>query len=143
MQQGIKEQPMQTMLQLAEVHLDGRKEPAAALDTLCQAMALDCDDASLVSMVEQVASQLQEWERLADVLSQRAGVTPDPDLARNLFLRVAEVSRDQLKDLPRAVGAFSKALEHSADDIEILEQLDSLHERQESWRELASVTRAR
>ena len=124
---------------LARVHEQGRAKPQLAFDALSRALAEDPSDVDTVDELERLAEVTKSFERFADALAARASSALDPTVARNLWVRLARVAEERLNEPSRAIEAYSRALEQSGDDEELLEALDRLYITGEAWSELADV----
>lgn len=133
----------QLLVRLATVHEEGRGQPSAAFDVLCEALVQDADDEALAPQVERLAEQLDQWERAADALEQRARSTSDAFAARDLYARLARISEQHLNNADRAVESYAAAAQQGGDDDELLGNLDRLHVQLEAWEPLADVLERR
>jgi tetratricopeptide (TPR) repeat protein len=76
-------------------------------------------------------------------LSDRAGSTFDPDVARELYVRLGRIAELELKDDPRAVQAYRRAVEQAGDQPDLLDALDRLHSRLGDHEAVADVLERR
>ena len=129
----------QHLRRLAQVHEGGRNDKAAAFEATKRALAEDASDTSLVDQLERLGGELGEWERLADVLSARAGSAMDAEVSNDLLGRLARIAEGQLKDDARAIDAHRRRLSNAPDDETSLAALDRLYAKSESWNDLAEV----
>ena len=128
---------------LAAVHETGRRDLPAAFEALRRALSEDASDPSLVDELERVGAASGAWERIADVLTQRAAMAHDPDAARLLYARAASIAESRLGDDARAIDAHRRTLEHVPDDESALEALDRLYGKRSDWRELGDIIERR
>ncbi|MCC7539593.1 MAG: tetratricopeptide repeat protein, partial [Deltaproteobacteria bacterium] len=128
---------------LALVHEDGRKDLDAAFGALLRALADRPSDEALVAELERLAARLRTWDRLADALGAAGASAMDPRSARSLYLRLARISENELKDDARAIEALKRAADATGDDDEILAMLDRLFTKTSSWVDLADVLERR
>jgi tetratricopeptide (TPR) repeat protein len=127
---------------LAELHEHGRGKADAAFDTLCRALAEDPGDETVLAELERLARQLGAFEKLAEVLGQRATATVDGTQAASLYRRLARICEDELRDDARAIDAYVKASEQD-ETRETLLALDRLYARCERWDGLLDVLERR
>ncbi|RLB47206.1 MAG: hypothetical protein DRH23_11130, partial [Deltaproteobacteria bacterium] len=127
------------LVALAEVHEQGRKDPNAALDALLQSIGERPDDDEILDRAETLATSLQRWPERVGVVFAEAGASLDTARGATLYLRVARICEDDLKDLSRAVDAHERALSLMGDDESILEALDRLLQETEQWDRLHEV----
>lgn len=128
---------------LAAVHETGRRDLPAAFEALRRALAEDPSDASLIDELERVGAADNAWERIADVLTQRAGSAHEPEAARVLYARAAQIAESRLGDDARAIDAHRRTLDHVPDDEAALEALDRLYAKRQEFRELGDILERR
>jgi golgin subfamily B member 1 len=133
----------QRLLRLAEIHERGRNDLAAAFDAVCEALVQDADEPRLPDELERLASALSTWDRAVEVLALRAAKVADPELARDLYRRMAVISERELKDLPRAIEYYEQALARGGDEPAILAELDRLYAGSGRHEALADVLERR
>ncbi|HLL84408.1 MAG TPA: tetratricopeptide repeat protein, partial [Longimicrobium sp.] len=95
-----------------------------------------------VEALDAVARQLQEEGRapeLLEILRRKLTLEEDPDARIALFLRVANLQEEGLRDPIGAMVTLRRLLEIKPDDEGALEQLERLCQKQERWPELADV----
>ncbi|MCA9575340.1 MAG: hypothetical protein H6726_15810 [Sandaracinaceae bacterium] len=129
--------------QLAETHEYGRSDAPAAFESLRQALAEDSSDEAIQNDIERLAAALGQWAAAADTFMGRAASSLDPQVARGLFVRTANIAETHLGDDNRAVSAIQRALEQVGDEPELLATLDRLHEKTENWSALSEVIERR
>jgi golgin subfamily B member 1 len=128
---------------LAQIHEQHRNDAAAAFAAYCDAHLQDAEDASIAPEIERLASQLSAWERAAQVIDRRAASTSDPQVARDLYRRVARIAEHELKDISQTIEATEQALERSGDDEELLSELTRLYADTRRFDDLADVLERR
>ncbi|MGC4094944.1 MAG: tetratricopeptide repeat protein [Polyangiaceae bacterium] len=120
---------MQTLMATAELLEAKLSRLPDALTALLRALAERPENPQLHRELERLAELSRGFERYAEALSERAGATFDPDIARDLFVRLGKVCEDHLRDDRRAVSAYARALEQAGDQPELLDALDRLYGR--------------
>ena len=100
-----------------------------ALTALLRALAERPENPQLHRELERLAEAANGFERYADALSERASATFDPDIAKDLYVRLGRICEERLRDDRRAVSAYARALEQAGDLPELLEPLDRLYGR--------------
>jgi tetratricopeptide (TPR) repeat protein len=128
---------------LAAVHETGRRDLPAAFEALRRALAEDPSDSSIIDELERVGAADNAWERIADVLTQRAGSAHEPEAARVLYARAAQIAESRLGDDARAIDAHRRTLDHVPDDEAALEALDRLYAKRQDFRELGDILERR
>lgn len=119
------------------------QDTAGALSSLLSAAAEMPDDARLHQEIERLCELTQNWTDYATMVEERAGATFDSDLGRELWLRLGRIAEEKLKDAPRAIMAFGKAIEQVGDQPALLEALDRLYTAIDDHQALADVLERR
>ncbi|MFW5921400.1 MAG: tetratricopeptide repeat protein, partial [Polyangiales bacterium] len=128
---------------LAEIHENGRQDRKAAFEAVKQAFAEDPGDVQTADEVERLGGILEAWGEVADAFASRASAALDPQAARALYVRLANIAEERLQEPSRAIEAYARAAEQVGDDEELLEALDRLYAATEGWTELADVIERR
>ncbi len=132
--------------------LDGElSQPQKAQEALLRALAETPEDDALHTEIERLAgpaagspeAEKAGFASYADALERKAQSLLDVVVAKGLFVRLGRIAEDKLDDAPRAVGAYTKAVEQAGDESELLGALDRLHEKLGSHKELADVIERR
>jgi tetratricopeptide (TPR) repeat protein len=132
-----------TLVAMAEV-LETRLGRGGDAETaLLRALAERPDAEELHREVTRLAAGSGGWARYADVLTERAQATFEPEVVRDLYVRLAKVAEEKLGDDRRAVEGYVKAIEQSGDQAESLDALDRLYTRLRDHAALADVLERR
>lgn len=126
----------QVRLEIAEIQEQHLGDRVGAAMTYSEVVDMQPDNTLALEALERLFLEEQEWERLAEVLVHRVGVTSDPRTRAALWHQVGTLRRDQLGDPQGAIGAFQSILELKVgrDDTEdALRCLLALHEKLEHW----------
>ena len=110
--------------QLAEQNL---KRPAVSLDAMLRAMSEMPEELALFAEVERLATLTDGYAKVADVLEERAAATFDPEIVRELSIRLGRIAEANLSDPRRAVDAYRRAVEQTGDRPDLLGALDRLY----------------
>lgn len=119
-------QTLRTIARVLEANLGKQNDAESAL---LRAISERPDDADLHTELERLSRATGGFGRYADALSDRAGSTFDPEVARELYVRLGRIAEQELKDDQRAVTAYKRAVEQAGDQPELLDALDRLHTR--------------
>ncbi len=115
-----------TLREIARVAETQRGAPTVALDALLRAVSEQPEDDALHGEVERLAAQTDSFTRVAEVLEERARSTFEPELARDLYVRVGRIAEDRLSAPSRAVDAYRRAVEQVGDQPDLLAAIDRL-----------------
>ena len=86
-------------------------------------------------------SAKRDWDKLVGMLTTRLSLTAGGDEAIALYMRIARMCEEGLRDVDRATEHYRKILELAPENREALEALGRIYESTEQWAELIDVTR--
>ena len=132
-----------TLVAMAEVLETRLGRNADAETALLRALAERPDAEDLHREVTRLAAGSGGWARYADVLVERAQATFEPEVVKDLYVRLAKVAEERLGDDRRAVEGYVKAIDQAGDQPELLDALDRLYTRLEDHTALADVLERR
>ncbi len=120
-------------------------EVARAEEVYRQVLAIDPDEPELVIPAAKALAEIYQEEskhaQLAEVLGVQVRLVSDPDEAREIYSRIANIYEDLLENDDKAIEAWKARLELDTSDQHALRALERLYERTEAWRELVEVLR--
>jgi tetratricopeptide (TPR) repeat protein len=134
---------VQTLRTIARVLEGDLGKQAEAESALLRAISERPDDLELHTELERLSRATSGFGRYADALSDRAGSTFDPEVARELYVRLGRISEHELKDDQRAVAAYKRAVEQAGDQPDLLDALDRLHTRLGEHESVAEILERR
>lgn len=143
---SVEQDPLdrvQSSMAIAQVFETRLSRPQDAMNTLLRALSDRPASEELHAEIERFAGASGDWERYAEALSERASSIFDPDLAKDLYVRLGRIAEERLRDDQRAVDAISKAVEQTGDMPELLDALDRLYSRLGSHAALMDVLERR
>lgn len=132
-----------TLMAMAQVLERRLERPRDAMGALLRALGDRPEFEELHRELERLAEISGGWERYADALSERAAAIFEPDVAKDLYVRLGKIAEERLKDDRRAVDAVIKAVEQVGDVPELLDTLDRLYGRLGEQVALADVLERR
>ncbi len=103
--------------------------------------SVDPTDSEGLDALERHYERTRDWEKLVGVLTTRLSLTAGGDEAIALYLRIAQMCEEGLRDAERAIEAYRKILDIAPSHKEAIEALGRLYEGTEKWAELVEVTR--
>lgn len=133
----------ETLRAIAETHETHLGQPAEALSALLRALGERPDAADLHGDIERLAEASSGWQRYADALGERAQSTFDPEVGKDLYARLGRIAEERLKDSPRAIEAYVRAVEQAGDQPELLAALDRLYTQTEDYPSLSDILERR
>jgi tetratricopeptide (TPR) repeat protein len=125
--------------ELASLYEARLEKPYEAIDTLERLVAEAADEVASESATSELVleaydaltrlySRVGLWAKVVESLQRQADLTPRPEKARDLRLRIAAVYEKELGLSERAIEAYEAILTQIPDDAEALAALDRLHE---------------
>src|SRR5262249_14563156 len=113
-------------LDLARVLEERSNNSRAAQTVLEKALADDPGDLDVLNEIERLAPINGGWTTAADALEQAVSSNSDltPDVARELWMRIAGWRKDKINDPAAAERALEAALKHDSTNEEILRQIE-------------------
>jgi tetratricopeptide (TPR) repeat protein len=133
----------QTLWAIAEVVEAKLGKPAEAETVLLRALTERPEAEDLHAEIARLAEAGGSWSRYADALSERAVTTFEPELSRELYVRLGQVAEERLNDKKRAIDAYEKAVEQAGDQPELLAALDRLYVAEMALDKVADVLERR
>ena len=131
------------LVALADVQEQGRGDPNAALDALLQSIGERPEDDTIIDRAETLASSLQRWPDVVEVVFAEASASLEPERGAALYRRAARICENEINDHNKAIDANERALSLLGDEPSILEDLDRLFEKTEQWDRLHDVVSRR
>ena len=131
------------LMQLAGLHEQGLSNVAAAETCYRQIVNLDPSNAALAlpaaQQLERIYVAGNQSRQLAEVLRIEIGLENSEQDRRRLRLRLGDLCRDVLTDIPRAIEAYRECVAEREDDDVALEALDGLYEGTGAWADMLQV----
>ena len=137
------EQRVDTITKIGELHADQLGDQETAFTVYCRALKEAPDNPGIIARLEGLAAAVSKLTEMVEQLTDLAAANEDPFLARQLWVKAAELRVTQLGDVDGAVTAYMQALELDEGDMEVLGALESLYRSSERWRDLLLVMRRR
>lgn len=113
-----------------------------AMDAQARALKEDPSLADSRLELEQLAEAAAAWDRLIAIYGDIAAGLSDPILAREYWMRLADIE-ERLDKIAEAAESYEKVLALDPSDTEALQAMDALYRRTEHWEELVGVFRRR
>ena len=126
------------MRRLADLNLTHLEKKADALHWYGQAFRLDPLDDGLLSQMELLAGETDEWQRFNEVIQAVPYRLEDSDRKIMLWHRGAAVLEEQLLQVGQAEQIYELILNEDPDspDLKALQALDRIYLSQERWEDL-------
>ncbi len=136
-----RERKLELLTKVGEVCGQFIGDAGRAFDAFGRAFSVMPESAETLQRLELLAGEQERQDDLVALIEKLAGESTDPTLARELWIKAAQIHDGQRGDVDRTVAAYNKVLEQDPGDPEVLDALDALYRRTERWRDLLGVSR--
>ncbi|MEZ4254353.1 MAG: tetratricopeptide repeat protein [Polyangiales bacterium] len=136
-----REQKHDLFVKMAEIFGTRIGDATQGFDALAQAIKAMGERTETLAQLEMLAVEQDRFPELVAIVSDLAGSTDDPVLARTMWLKAAEFHATQLGNVEGSIAAYEKILAQDPSDMEVLDRLENLHRRTERWSALVGVLR--
>lgn len=124
---------------VAKVLLEHLQDVERARDHYEAAYRNDDTDLEVISALEEIYFQTEQWHELVAVLLRKVDLVPDVQAKKDLFFRVSAIYEEMLEDQERAVEIFRRVLEVDPVDARALDALERIYLALERWEDLMEV----
>jgi tetratricopeptide (TPR) repeat protein len=130
------EAKFQSALELATLVCDKLSDPYRAIDAYQVAHRLRPDSLEVMDSLYVLLRETKQSQKAVEILEKMLGepsIQKSPKL-KKVWFAVGEISRDELKDMDRAVKAFNAALDADHRFVEAFSALEQLLGSQKQWK---------
>jgi tetratricopeptide (TPR) repeat protein len=135
------EEQVAILMRIGAIFANNLQHHEAAFDAYSRAVRVAPSTDEARHQLFQLASIMDWWVQLADLIDWAARQVEDPALARELWIAVAKTRWEQLEDAEAAVNAYHQVLHIDSQDQESIEALEAIFTRVEKWPELIDILR--
>jgi tetratricopeptide (TPR) repeat protein len=122
--------------EIGEVWAEKEGTAGKAIEAYEEALELRPQDHILLHKLLQLFQKAGEWTRMVETLQSIADLEERPDIRARYFYTMAQLYRDKLEDLDRAVELFNEALDLNPDYLEAFERINKILTNQKNWKQL-------
>lgn len=134
-----KKAKIEILSEIATLYLEKFRNQAEAIKTYEEILALDPFHDDAITFLKEMYEKRREWEKLIELHQTELSRVKDPAARFELFKETALIASDKLRKPEVAVGLWERALEESPQNMEILDALESLHEKAREHEPLANI----
>ncbi len=116
-------------------------KPERAAEVLEKVLLIEDRNQKAYRDLERLYRQERKWESLVDTYRKHILVTNDGTERIDLYTKMGQVYEAELRDLDRAIDAFSDVLNIEPDHVDALAGLARLYEETEQWERAIDVMR--
>lgn len=135
------EERFQLLLEVADIWQDEDKNPAKAIEALEEAKDLQPENRALLSKMIPLYEATQSWHQMIDTISAIAEMEKDNVRKSKFVFTMAQLYRDKVADLDRAVELFNEALDLHPGYLEAFERINKILTAQKEWKQLERAFR--
>jgi tetratricopeptide (TPR) repeat protein len=132
------EEIVQVRRKLATLAL-GRSDANDAVEHLEYAYRRQPDSMALLMQLRKLYEQVGRWPEAADLRLREAAAAPDAESRAGHYKTLAAIYLSRMNAPGRAATMLERASEATPDDISLLQQLLTLHEERDDWRQYLIV----
>ena len=117
------------------------QNPTKAVEALEEALDLEPQNHVLLHRMLTLYQKVAQWERMVDTLQRIADLETQPGRKSRYFFTMAQIYRDKLEDLGRAVDLFNDALDLDPAFLDAFERINKILTSQRDWKQLERAYR--
>ncbi|MFH2009644.1 MAG: tetratricopeptide repeat protein [bacterium] len=127
---------------IADLWMDKFTNPNKAIEPLEQILELDPRDGEALTKLKDIYQRRRNWRGLLGLYDRELELLPE-DQRRPQLLEMADLAQKRLGDPKAAIQAWNRLLETDAHDLEAIDSLINLYEREKRFLALAEMLQRR
>lgn len=124
------------LVEIGDLWAEQEKNPHKAIEAYEEALELKPKDHVLLHKILQAYQAAEEWQKMVDTLDAIKAIEERPDRQARYLFTQAQIYRDKLEDLDRAVELFNESLDLNPDFLEAFERINKILTAQRNWKQL-------
>ena len=136
---GNGDERVDILRKMAGINRDFIQNAEGAIENYSEILDNVSDDMDALNALEDLYSQTENWEKLAENYETKLNLTSDVEAKHLLLNQMARIQEEKLKAYDDAIMYYVQVLELFPDDEETLDALDRLYLSQEQYEELADI----
>ncbi len=130
------EQRLQVLVSIAEVWGEKQKDSAKAIEALEEAREIRPQDHVLLHKLLGFYQSSGDWTKMIDTLSAISEIEQEPARKARYSYTMAQLYRDKIGDMERAVELFNESLDLAPDFLEAFERINKILTVEKNWKQL-------
>lgn len=130
------EERYEILIEIGDLWADREKNAHKAIEAYEEALELKPKDHVLLHKILQAYQAAEEWQKMVDTLDAIRSLEERPDRQARYLFTQAQIYRDKLEDLDRAVELFNESLDLNPDFLEAFERINKILTAQRNWKQL-------
>ncbi len=127
--------------EIGDIWSDREKNPQKAIDALEEAKDLKPQDHVLLHKLLQLYQAAADWQKMVDTLQAIAEHEERREIKARYIFTQAQIYRDKIEDLDRAVELFNESLDLNPSYLEAFERINKVLTQQKNWKQLERAYR--
>ncbi|MEB2322623.1 MAG: tetratricopeptide repeat protein, partial [Sorangiineae bacterium] len=127
--------------EIGDVWSEKEKNANKAIEALEEALELKPQNHVLLHKLLQLYQSAGDWQKMVDTLQAIADMEEKPEFKARYFYTMAQVYRDKLQELERAVELFNEALDLNPSYLEAFERINKILTQEKDWKQLERAYR--
>ena len=127
--------------EIGDIWSDREKNPQKAIDALEEAKDLKPQDHVLLHKLLQLYQSAADWQKMVDTLQAIAEHEEKREIKARYIFTQAQIYRDKIEDLDRAVELFNESLDLNPSYLEAFERINKVLTQQKNWKQLERAYR--
>ncbi len=130
------EERLQLLVSIADVWGEKQKDAAKAIEALEEAREIRPQDHVLLHKLLAFYQGSGDWRGMVDTLSAISEIEQEPARKARYSYTMAQLYRDKIQDMERAVELFNEALDLAPDFLEAFERINKILTVDRNWKQL-------
>jgi tetratricopeptide (TPR) repeat protein len=126
-------------MKAADLYATKFSNAAEAVKCYESVLNLDPENATAIDFLRQSYEKRRDWEKLIGLMKREASVMPEGAARGAKFLEIAKLATERVKKPEVCIELWNEVVANDAENVEALNALAGLHERQKDWDALADV----
>ncbi len=126
-------------LQAGNLFLDKFNNQAEAIKSYEAVLEVDPMEPTAIAKLKDLYGRRRDWERMIAVQQKELGLIADPTERKAQLLEIARTAGQKIKKPSLSIELWTQLLELDPGNVEALQNLEQLQEREKAWPELADT----
>jgi tetratricopeptide (TPR) repeat protein len=130
------EQRLSLLVEIADVWGEKQKDVQKAIEALEEAREIRPQDHVLLHKLLAFYQEAGDWRHMIDTLAAISEIEQEPAKKARYSYTMAQLYRDKIQDMERAVELFNEALDLAPDLLEAFERINKILTLERNWKQL-------
>jgi tetratricopeptide (TPR) repeat protein len=130
------EERLALLVGIADVWGDKQKDVAKAIEALEEARGIRPQDHIILHKLLGFYQESGDWRQMVDTLAAISEIEQEPAKKARYSYTMAQLYRDKIQDMERAVELFNEALDLAPDFLEAFERINKILTVERNWKQL-------